>query len=274
MALERIDSSGIPGSRSSDLSPLQTSLSQGQLPIFLKKPSCLSHSSQAPGVANAPLPSPVAAAAAAAASDAAVPAAEVCGWRDERWRCYVFMRRSSAIIAPKYIAGPSHLPITQAAATTTPRDGAIGRLDSGIIGHVGSPRARPLTAEDTPRIIQVDVVEEVEADSDGDLTNPGDVDEYSVSDVAGEASDEEFDFVVDASGDLVFVPEEGEGGEDGAQAATAAAPSPQFYEAIESAVSADGAAAVAEGQDGGASAGALVRNESYRSTEAPGEDAV
>ncbi len=85
------------------------------------------------------------------------------------------------------------------------------------MGHVGSPRGRPLTEEESHRLIQVDVVEE---ESDDDLGNSGNVDEYSMSDVAGEVTDEDFDLIVDATGDLVeFMPEEGEGetvgGEDG-----------------------------------------------------------
>ena len=130
---------------------------------------------------------------------------------------------------------------------------------------VGSPRARPLTEPETHRLIHVDVVEDVEGESDDDMDRAGDVDEYSVSDVAGEATDEDFELIMDEVGDLVeFVPEEdGEGfaGEEREDVEDGGV-SPVFHEAVE--VAADGAAAVA-------------RDESYESAEGgrtQAEDAV
>lgn len=157
-----------------------------------------------------------------------------------------------------------------------PRAGSGTFIEPHLIGRVGSPRSRPLTEQDTHRLIQVEVVEEVEGEDDDDLTNPGDVDEYSVGDVAGEGTDDDFDLIVDEVGELVeFVPEdtlEEEEDGHGQEGAT----SPTFYEAVEVAQGvgdgATAAVAVAGGQ------GALARDESYRSAEnggpTPAENAV
>lgn len=69
-----------------------------------------------------------------------------------------------------------------------------------------------LNEEMSQRLVQVDV-EVLEEEDDDFLSDGGDVDEYSVGDVAGEASDDEFDYLRDpVTGGLVEVVEMDEEG--------------------------------------------------------------
>lgn len=211
LALERIDSSGAPGMVRHAGEPLRSSpLSHGQQP----PPSFLNNKTFS-WRQRVPADMTTTTAAAAATPPPAAPSFG-----------------TATASPPRVAAAPAATPGAQAQAGAT--GAAVPPTSTGILGRLGSLRPRPLAEEEeAPQLIHVQVVEvEVEEESDDDIANRGDVDEYSVSDVAGEATDEEFDLIVDDMGDLVeFLPEEegedeeGEGAavdEDGGNGAAAA----------------------------------------------------
>jgi len=103
---------------------------------------------------------------------------------------------------PPTVGGESTNPIFLPAAAAA---AAAATATAAAAPMVSFRTLPPLNEEISQRLVMVDV-QVVEEQEDDLLSDGGDVDEYSVGDVAGEASDDEFDYLRDpVSGGLVEV---------------------------------------------------------------------